>query len=60
MYKYGMRLRPCGLGCQPKDMKDWEDTDKQTTGYWSYIYYDRELTQEELYKYELDFIYKEV
>lgn len=60
MYKYGMRLRPYGIGCQPKGTKEWQDVDKLATGYWSYIYYDRELTAEEIYRYDLDFLYKEV
>lgn len=59
MYKYGMRLRPFGIGCQPNGVKELEDVDKLVTGYWSYIYYDRELTDKECYDYELDFIYKE-
>lgn len=59
MYKYGMKLRGFSIGCQPSGVKYYEDTSKLETGYWSYIYYDRELTAEEIKKYELVFISKE-
>lgn len=60
IFKYGMRLRGIGIGCQPGGIKYWEDTDKTETGYWSYVYYDRQLTKEEVKKYELDFIEKKI
>lgn len=56
MLKYGMLLRPVGLGCQPNDFIKFEDADKWRDGYWSFVYYDRELSSEELKKYEMEFI----
>lgn len=53
MYKYGMRLRGFSIGCQPKGVIKHEDTNKAETGYWSIIYYDRELTDEEINKFDL-------
>lgn len=53
MYKYGMRLRPCGIGCQPKGFAECLDGDKQ---YWNYLLYDRKLTDDEVRNYELDYI----
>lgn len=55
IYKYGMRLRPCGIGCQPKGFVECLDGDKQ---YWNYLLYDRELSPKEVADYELDFIEK--
>lgn len=53
MYRYGMRLRPFSIGCQPmKGLKEWQD---DVTGkYWSILTYDRPLTEEEIESYELD------
>lgn len=56
VYKYGMRLRPFSIGCQPSNVLYYEEANKSETGYWNYIYYDRELSQEEVDKYELQFI----
>lgn len=56
LYKYGMKARGFSIGCQPGGVKNYEDVSKLETGYWSYIYYDRKLTDEELQKYELKFI----
>lgn len=58
MYKYGMKLRGFSIGCQPGGVKYYEDVDKLETGYWSYIYYDRQLTETEIYKYDLVFLGK--
>lgn len=55
MYKYGMRLRPCGICCQPKGFVECLDGDKR---YWNYLLYDRELSPKEVADYELDFIEK--
>lgn len=59
MYKYGMRLRGISPGCQPQGVKKFEDVDKRTTGYWSYIYYDEKLTDEQIYRYDLDYLGEE-
>ena len=56
MYKYGMRLRPAGIGCQPKGFIDIEDVNKNETGYWSIVEYDRKLTKEEMNHYSMELI----
>ncbi|MBQ2350437.1 MAG: hypothetical protein II393_04160 [Cytophagales bacterium] len=56
MYKYGMRLRPAGIGCQPKGFIDIEDVNKNETGYWSIVEYDRKLTTEEMNHYSMELI----
>lgn len=53
IYKYGLLRRPAGLGCQPKGAIKFEDASKKNDGVWSYVYYDRELTDEDLYDYEM-------
>lgn len=59
MYKYGMRLRGFSLGCQPEGVIKYEDVDKWKTGFWSYIWYKEPLEDEELTKYELEYIGEE-
>lgn len=54
---YGMKLRGFSIGAQPSGVIEWEDTEKEKTGYWSIITYDRELTEEETKKYDLERIY---
>ena len=56
MYKYGMKLRPAGIGCQPNGFIDIEDVNKEETGYWSIVEYNRELTKEELKHYSMELI----
>lgn len=56
MYKYGMRLRGYSMGCQPSGVIKHEDFSNKDNGYWSYIYYDRKLTDEEVKRYDLDFL----
>lgn len=56
LYKYGMRSRGFSIGCQPPKVKYYEDADKIKSGYWSYIYYEEPLTEEQLKKYELDYL----
>ena len=53
MYKYGMKLRPAGIGCQPSGFIDIEDVNKEETGYWSIVEYNRELTKDELNHYSM-------
>ena len=54
-YTYGMRLRPFAPMCQPMDgLTDWEETNDER--YPKILTYNRELTPEELFAYELDFI----
>lgn len=57
-YFYGMRLRGCAIGCQPK--KGFVDRMDDLSGnYWDIIVYNRELTEDELREYELNFLMKE-
>lgn len=58
MFKYGMKLRGFSIGCQPSGVIEWMDVDKKETGYYSIIIYDRELTDEEIRKYDLERICK--
>lgn len=52
MYKYGMRLRGFSIGCQPMmGLNEWKDTDGK---YYSILWYNRELTEQEVKEYELD------
>lgn len=53
MYKYGMRLRPVGIGCQPKGFIEFDESDDR---YWNVIYYDRPLSEEEIRNYDLELI----
>ena len=56
-YKYGMRLRGFSIGCQPMNgLLAAEDGDRK---YYSYLYYERKLTDKEVEDYELDFIGEE-
>lgn len=52
-YKYGMKRRGYSIGCQPNGVISFEDVDKKETGFYSIITYLRELTDEEIEKYEL-------
>lgn len=54
-YEYGMRLRPCGPGCQPMDgFRDWRDDDNNK--YHDILIYDRQLTPDECKAFDLDYI----
>ena len=59
LYKYGMRLREFGIGCQPSGVVNHEYADKQKCGYWSFIWYDKPLTDKQMFDYDLDFIAEE-
>ncbi len=54
MVKYGMKHRGYSIGCQPSGVIKAEDTDKNKTGYWSYIWYENKLTDEQIQRYELE------
>lgn len=54
-YKYGMRLRGFGPGCQPKEGLLYGEDDI-TGKYWDIIVYDRPLTDKEIAEYELDYL----
>lgn len=55
MYKYGMKERGVGLGCQPINFVDYKDLENSTK-YYSYVWYNRPLTDEELEKYEMELV----
>lgn len=59
MYKYGMRLRPFGIGCQPMDgyiYREPYEGFKHSDKYWDVIFYNRGLSEKEMEDYELDFV----
>ncbi len=58
-YKYGMRLRPLGIGCQPGRWCKYTILNKEKTGYWCYVWYKFKLTDEELKQYEMDYLGEE-
>lgn len=57
-YKYGMRLRPYGIGCQPKDwfvcVADGGTVDGYR--YHNFVYYINRLDMETADRYELDYL----
>ncbi len=53
MHKYGMKERGFGMGCQPKGFVKWEDASQSPT-YYSYVWYDEPLTEEQLEQYEME------
>lgn len=54
MFKYGMKLRGFGIGCQPKGFVKHEDIDSDD--YYSFVWYDRKLTEEEVNMFDLDYL----
>jgi len=55
MYKYGMRLRGYAPLCQP--MNGLVNREDDPTGkYHDVLVYDRQLTEQELREYELDYL----
>lgn len=54
-YYYGMKLRPYGIGCQPKGMELMMDCDPGAR-YWSIIYGNEKLSDEQLKAYDLDYL----
>ena len=56
LYFYGMRLRGCSIGCQPKEgVIKREETHREK--YYDIIIYDRPLTKEEVKHYSLTPLY---
>ena len=55
-YWYGMRLRGCSLGCQPKDFLFRKDADGLFKRYYDIIVYERRLSEEEVEHFSLDFL----
>lgn len=59
VYRYGMRLRGFSIGCQPK--RGFLDREDDVSGrYYDILVYDRELSNQEVEDYELDFIGREI
>ena len=56
MYKYGMIEREFGVGCQPKGFVKFEYLDKNKTGYYSYVWYDKKLTEQQVLDFSLKLI----
>ena len=55
LYRYGMRLRPYDIGCQPYGVYKRFDSDK----YHDEITYTRKLTKKEVEKFSLDYLGEE-
>lgn len=53
MFIYGMKLRGFRIGAQPDGVIEWNDTDKEKTGFYSIIKYEKKLTKEKVKKYDL-------
>lgn len=54
-WTYGMRNRGYSIGCQPMNGLV-ERQDSNTDNYYDILAYSRQLTSEEVYAYELDFL----
>jgi hypothetical protein len=48
-----MKSRPFGIGCQPHNSIKYIDLNKKETGFYGELTYDRELTEKEIYDFEL-------
>ena len=57
-YIYGMRLRPFGIGCQPK-FGFLERRDDTSNMFWDLIVYNRKLSEFEREQYDLEFVGEE-
>lgn len=55
-YWYGMRLRGCSLGAQPKDFLFRREASGLFSRYYDIIVYGRKLSEEEVEHYSLDFL----
>lgn len=56
VFTYGMRLRPFSIGCQPMDGLIKAEDGRRINGhyYWNILKYNRELSESEMYSYDLD------
>lgn len=59
MFKYGMKHRGYSIGCQPNGVIKHQESDKATTGYYDYIWYEEKLTEEQEVRYELYYLGEE-
>lgn len=56
-YTYYCRLRPPGPGCQPRKGLveiNYNSTTVNNREYWGSITYNRQLTEQEIFNYDLD------
>ena len=59
MFRYLLLMRPRSIGTQPNGYKDWIDYDERKwvpeygVNAWGELFYDRELTPQEVAEYEL-------
>lgn len=66
IYLYGMITNGYSIACQPNEgllgLYDHINNDNKTykRDYWDVIAYNRKLTDEEIYKYDLDYIREEL
>lgn len=58
-YYYGMRLRGCSLGCQPKGFMRI-NAEGIYAKYYDILVYERQLTEDEVKHYSLDFLGNEL
>ena len=49
-YRYGMKSRPFSIACQPEGVLRVNESSQ----YHDELIYDRELTEKEIYRYELE------
>lgn len=52
-HKYQMLYRPFGINCQPTGAVYYTDANRVRDGYHGIVEYDRELTPEEISRFEL-------
>lgn len=55
-YVYGMRLRPAGIGAQPKGFYEIQDPPAKWKRYWDIVIYTRRLTDNECFVYSMDLL----
>ena len=56
-YIYGLRFRPFGIGTAPRGQIEVIEGKKiGRKRYYDFVIYDKQLSEEEVKKYELDFI----
>ncbi|PAC27810.1 hypothetical protein [Flectobacillus sp. BAB-3569] len=52
-FKYRLKYRPFDVGCQPHGFICHVELDKKQTGFFGELTYTRQLSEEEIRKYEL-------
>lgn len=54
LYKYGYRLRPPAIATEPRGYI--KQILQSSDNYWGYVTYNRKLTEEEMFEYDLDLV----